>query len=68
VDFITGGSKMIPRSLFGRWWDHRWNNEPWSFEYHAMNFNSEIQARGFDQVKNTEPVIRGFGNRYFIRT
>jgi ubiquinone/menaquinone biosynthesis C-methylase UbiE len=68
VDFITGGSKMIPRSLFGRWWDHRWNNERWSLEYHAMDFNAEIQARGFDQVKNVKPVIRGFGNRYFIRT
>jgi ubiquinone/menaquinone biosynthesis C-methylase UbiE len=68
LDFNTGGSKTIPRSLFYSWWDHRLNKESWSQEYHSMDFNAEIQARGFDQVKNTEPVIRGFGNRYFIRT
>lgn len=68
VDFNTGGSKMIPRALFARWWDHRWNNEVWSFDYHAMNFDAEIQARGFEKVKNAKPVIRGFGVRHFTRT
>ena len=68
VDFITGGSRMIPRALFGRWWDHRWNNERWSLEYHAMDFDAEIQARGFHQVPNAQPVVRGFGIRHFIRT
>lgn len=67
VDFRTGGKKMIPRALFGRWWDHRWNNERWSLEYHAMDFNAEIAARGFEEVANAKPVLRGFGIRHFIR-
>ncbi len=67
VDFISGGKKMIPRALFGRWWDHRWNNERWSLEYHEMDFNAEIQARGFNEVANAKPVIRGFGVRHFVR-
>jgi hypothetical protein len=58
---------MVPRSLFGRWWDHRWNNEPWSLEFSAMDFDRDIQARGFDQVANAESVFRGFGVRHFIR-
>lgn len=68
VDFTTGGTRMTPRALFRRWWDHRWNNERWSFEYHAMNFDQEIQGRGFAQVEKAKPVIRGFGIRHFIRS
>ena len=67
VDFVSGGKKMIPRVLFGRWWDHRWNNERWSLEYHEMDFNGEIQARGFNEVADARPVVRGFGVRHFIR-
>ncbi|MEM6576591.1 MAG: class I SAM-dependent methyltransferase, partial [Pseudomonadota bacterium] len=67
VDFISGGKQMIPRALFGRWWDHRWNNERWSLEYHEMDFNAEIQARGFNEVAKAKPVIRGFGIRHFVR-
>ena len=67
IDFITGGSKMIPRYMFGRWWDHRWNNERWSFEYHGMDFAREIEARGFAKAVDAKPVIRGFGVRHYIR-
>jgi ubiquinone/menaquinone biosynthesis C-methylase UbiE len=67
VDFRNGGTEMVPRSLFGRWWDHRWNNEPWSLEFSAMDFDSDIQARGFEQVANAESVFRGFGVRHFTR-
>ncbi len=68
VDFISGGTKMIPRALSSRWWDHRWNNERWSLEYHAMDLDGEIEARGFAKVQKAKPVIRGFGIRHFIRT
>ena len=67
IDFITGGSEMIPRYMFGRWWDHRWNNERWSFEYHAMDFAAEIEARGFNKAADPKSVIRGFGIRHYIR-
>lgn len=67
VDFHNGGKEMIPRAMFGRWWDHRWNNERWSLEYSALDFDAEIGARGFQQVANAEPVVRGFGVRHFVR-
>ncbi|MFT7287761.1 MAG: ubiquinone/menaquinone biosynthesis C-methylase UbiE [Halieaceae bacterium] len=67
VDFISGGSKMIPRYMFGRWWDHRWNNERWSFEYHALDFAAEIEARGFTKAADPKTVIRGFGVRHYLR-
>ncbi len=68
VDFINGGAKGTPRGLYGRWWDHRWNNEVWSLEYHALDFNSEIANRGFTYVKETKAALPGFGARHFIKT
>lgn len=67
VDFRSGGGEMIPRSMFGLWWDHRWNNERWSLEYHAMDFDSEIRSRGFSQGQNAQAAMRGLGIRHFIR-
>ncbi|MDO8864188.1 class I SAM-dependent methyltransferase [Haliea sp. E1-2-M8] len=67
IDFITGGREGPPRSMFGRWWDHRWNNEPWTLEYHAMDFEDEIGTRGFQKAKDSQPVVRGFGSRHFVR-
>jgi ubiquinone/menaquinone biosynthesis C-methylase UbiE len=67
VDFNSGGTKSLPRMMYGRWWDHRWNNEVWSFEYHAMDFTSEIGQRGFTIVKNAQAALPGFGVRHAIR-
>jgi len=68
VDFNSGGDKSPARAMYQRWWDHRWNNEVWSLEYHTMNFTDEIAKRGFTQVKNAKPALPGFGVRHFIRT
>ena len=68
VDFNSGGDKSPARGMYQRWWDHRWNNEVWSFEYHTMNFTDEIAKRGFTQVKNAKPALPGFGVRHFVRT
>jgi ubiquinone/menaquinone biosynthesis C-methylase UbiE len=67
VDFISGGVKAPPQSLYARWWDHRWNNEVWSMEYHSIDFTSEIGQRGFAIVKDAKPALRGFGVRHAIR-
>ena len=67
VDFNSGGTRSLPRMMYGRWWDHRWNNEVWSFEYHAMDFTSEIGQRGFTIVKNAQAALPGFGVRHAIR-
>jgi hypothetical protein len=53
--------------MFSRWWDHRWNNEVWSLEYHAMNFPDEIAKRGFKQVRDAKPALQGFGARHFVK-
>jgi hypothetical protein len=53
--------------MYGRWWDHRWNNEPWSLEYHAVPFTEEIGRRGFSIVSNAQAVIRGYGIRHAVR-
>ena len=68
LDFNSGGVKSIPRGLYARWWDHRWNNEVWSFEYHALDFNAEIASRGFTHIKATPAALPGFGARHFVRT
>ncbi len=68
VDFNSGGDKAPARSMYGRWWDHRWNNEVWSLEYHTMNFTDEIAKGGFTQVKTAKAALPGFGVRHFVRT
>ncbi len=67
LDFVSGGTKMPAHQMYGRWWDHRWNNEVWSFEYHSVPFNAEIGRRGFTEVQNAKAVLQGFGIRHFIR-
>jgi ubiquinone/menaquinone biosynthesis C-methylase UbiE len=67
IDFNSGGAKSPPRSMFGRWWDHRWNNEVWSLEYHSLNFTDEIAQRGFDIVKGAKAALPGFGIRHAIK-
>ncbi len=68
VDFNSGGDRSPARAMYRRWWDHRWNNEVWSLEYHSMNFSDEIARRGFTQVKNAKAALPGFGVRHFVRT
>jgi ubiquinone/menaquinone biosynthesis C-methylase UbiE len=67
LDFVSGGTAMPPRQMYGRWWDHRWNNEPWSLEYHSVPFTQEISRRGFTMVDNAQAVIRGYGIRHAIK-
>jgi len=68
VDFNSGGLKGPAAALHSRWWDHRWNNEVWSLEYHSINFNDEIAKRGFSLAKDAKPVVNGFGVRHFVKT
>ncbi len=68
IDFNSGGPKAPARAMYSRWWDHRWNNEVWSLEYHEMKFSDEIARRGFTQVKNSQPALAGFGARHFVKT
>ena len=67
LDFVTGGTTMPSHQMYGRWWDHRWNNEVWSFEYHSVPFNDEIAKRGFTAAEQPVTVLPGFGVRHFLR-
>lgn len=68
IDFNTGGDRAPARAMYSRWYDHRWNNEVWSLEYHSVNFTQEIGKRGFTVVKNAKPAVPGFGVRHSIKT
>ena len=66
MDFISGGAKAPARSMYARWWDHRWNNEVWTLDYHAMDFNAEI-AKYFRLVQNAKSAIPGLGARHAVK-
>jgi ubiquinone/menaquinone biosynthesis C-methylase UbiE len=67
LDFVSGGTRSPARMMYGRWYDHRWNNEVWSLEYHSINFTDEIAARGFNVVKNAKAALPGFGVRHTVK-
>ena len=67
IDFNSGGTKSPPRMMYSRWYDHRWNNEVWSLEYHSLNFTNEIAARGFNVEKHAKPALPGFGVRHTVK-
>jgi ubiquinone/menaquinone biosynthesis C-methylase UbiE len=66
LDFNSGGIKSPARSMYGRWWDHRWNNEVWSLEYHSVAFSDEIGKRGFKRASDLA-LVPGFGARHFVK-
>ena len=68
IDFNSGGAKSPARAMYSRWWDHRWNNEVWSLEYHSMNLSDEVAQRGFTLVKYATAALPGFGARHFVKT
>ena len=68
VDFITWGQRTAtPQGMFAMWQDHRWNNELWRMEFAYLDFNQEIASRGFKFMKDTKPVLQGFGARHFVK-
>ena len=66
LDFKTAGTRMPARMMYGRWWDHRWNNEVWSLEYHSVDFNGEIAKRGFRRASDLA-LVPAFGARHFVK-
>jgi ubiquinone/menaquinone biosynthesis C-methylase UbiE len=68
VDFITPGVPTgTPQGMFALWQDHRWNNEVWRLEFYKTDFTAEIAKRGFKYIKETNPVLQGFGARHFVK-
>jgi len=64
IDFRTSGNKGSAYGQYRRWWDHRWNEEPWSPEFVAFDFEGEMERAGFTINRETRPVLPGFGERH----
>ena len=67
IDFRSGGNKGRPYGQYRRWWDHRWNDEVWSREYHTMNFEGELEKAGFTMNNDTPAALPGFGARHAVK-
>lgn len=53
VDFYT--SFAPPKDAFGkfrRWWDHRWNGEPWALEHMDYDLAKDLTASGLTVDEN----------------
>ena len=63
VDFKTGKQepKPSPQRSFALWWDHRWNNEPWRYEFTSRDFGNSIAAAGFQVDEDFPSARRGHG-------
>ena len=67
IDFRSGGDKGRAYGQYRRWWDHRWNNEVWSREFHTLDFAGELAKAGFTMNKEAKAVLPGFGVRHAIK-
>lgn len=67
IDFNSGGETGPAYSQFRRWWDHRWNNEVWSREYHTLDFEGEMVKAGFTMNQGAKPALAGFGTRHAVK-
>ena len=64
IDFRTSGNKGVAWGQYRRWWDYRWNEEPWSPEFVAFDFEGEIEKAGFTLNHETKAALPGFGKRH----
>ena len=64
IDFVTRGNKGTAWGQYRRWWDYRWNEEPWSPEFVAFDFEGEIEKAGFTINHETPAAQPGFGKRH----
>lgn len=67
IDFRTSGDKANVYSQYRRWWDHRWNCEPWTPEFVAFDFVGEMKKVGFTMNEETRAVMPGFGARHAMK-
>lgn len=69
IDFRSGrqAGRRTPYRQFTRWWDHRWNSEVWSFEFHALPFEDEMENVGFWLNPEAQAALPGFGIRHGVK-
>ena len=63
IDFRTGKQygEGSPYRSFMEWQDHRFNDEPWRFEYASRDFAEVIKNHGFDVDEDIPAARRGMG-------
>ncbi len=53
VDFYTAGAAPTdPYGKFRRWWDHRWNGEPWALEHMNYDLAGDLTKAGMTVDRN----------------
>jgi ubiquinone/menaquinone biosynthesis C-methylase UbiE len=67
IDFRSGGEKGRAYGQYRRWWDHRWNTEVWSREFHTLDFEGELTKAGFTMNPDAKPALPGFGIRHAVK-
>ncbi|MGB1876162.1 MAG: class I SAM-dependent methyltransferase [Rhodospirillaceae bacterium] len=58
VDFYT--SFAPPKDAFGkfrRWWDHRWNGEPWALEHMDYDLAGDLESAGMTVNKEGAAAV-----------
>ena len=65
-DFPAEQRPPTPYRSFRRWWDHRWNNEVWRYEFQDMHFPNEIAKAGFT-VRKSERGLGFLGSLHATR-
>lgn len=63
MDFRTGKQAATNTAYrkFSTWWDHRWNGEPWRFEYASRDFGDLVASYGFEVDESVPAARRGHG-------
>lgn len=69
IDFQTSknADKGTADAQYRRWWDYRWNEEPWSPDFVAFDFDGAIEKAGFVINRETKPAQPGFGARHAVK-
>ena len=65
-DFQADQRPFTPYRSFRAWWDHRWNNEVWRYEFQDMHFGNEIAKAGFT-VRNSKKGLGFLGSLHATR-
>ncbi len=60
VDFYTATPPPTQAyGIFHRWWDHRWNNEPWALEHMDYDLAGDLTNFGMQVTRDGPPSALG---------
>jgi ubiquinone/menaquinone biosynthesis C-methylase UbiE len=64
VDFPKRVAKRTAYQAYRSWWDHRWNNEPYTPQYHANDITDIMKEVGFAVDTSGKSLVGNFGPRH----